>query len=255
PGRHNIANALAASSVALALEVPLATIAQALSAAEPVSGRLVRHRLANGAVLIDDSYNANPGSLHAAIDTLAAAPGERWLVLGDMRELGDDAIALHEEAGRRARRAGITRLYAVGALSAAAVEAYGDGARHFEDHRALVAALRAHLHAGVRVLVTGSRSSATDRVVDALLPAKGDTDAACAHPLAAAARRPVRAVRLPDVPRHPRRADRAVAVAVVGPGGDPQAGPVQGRPADPPGRAAVALFQGRHADHGRGADP
>ena len=178
PGRHNIANALAASSVALALEVPLATIAQALSAAEPVSGRLVRHRLANGAVLIDDSYNANPGSLNAAIDTLAAAPGERWLVLGDMRELGDDAIALHEEAGRRARRAGITRLYAVGALSAAAVEAYGDGARHFEDHRALVAALRADLHAGVRVLVKGSRGSAMDRVVDALLPAKGETDAA-----------------------------------------------------------------------------
>ena len=173
PGRHNIANALAAACIALALEVPLATIAAALADAEPVKGRLVRHRLANGAVLIDDSYNANPGSLNAAIDTLAAAAGEGWLVLGDMRELGEDAEALHAEAGRRARRAGVSRLYAIGALSAHAVEAFGDCARHFADHRALVDALRADLHAGVRVLVKGSRGSAMDRIVDALLPEEG----------------------------------------------------------------------------------
>src|SRR5690606_30532545 len=146
-------SALAASSIALALGVPLATIVAALSEAEPVKGRLVRHRLANGAVLIDDSYNANPGSLNAAIDTLAAAAGEGWLVLGDMRELGGDAGALHAEAGRRARRAGIARLYAIGALSAQAVEAFGEGARHFDNHAALVDALRLDLHAGVRVLV------------------------------------------------------------------------------------------------------
>src|SRR5690606_26386541 len=117
PGRHNVANALAAASIALALELPLATIAQGLSEVEPVKGRLVRHRLDNGATLIDDSYNANPGSLNAAIDTLAAASGENWLVLGDMRELGEDAVALHAEAGRRAQRAGIARLYALGPLS------------------------------------------------------------------------------------------------------------------------------------------
>jgi UDP-N-acetylmuramoyl-tripeptide--D-alanyl-D-alanine ligase len=178
PGRHNIANALAASAIALALDIPLATIAGALSAAEPVKGRLVRHRLANGAVLIDDSYNANPGSLNAAIDTLAATGSERWLVIGDMRELGEDAVALHAEAGRRARRAGIGRLYAVGPLSAAAVEAFGEGARHFDGHEALVDALRVDLHAGVRLLVKGSRGSAMDRVVAALLPEQGTPDAA-----------------------------------------------------------------------------
>jgi len=179
PGRHNIANALAAASIALALEVPLATIAQVLSEAEPVKGRLVRHRLANGATLIDDSYNANPGSLNAAIDTLAAASGENWLVLGDMRELGEDAVALHAEAGRRAQRAGVARLYALGPLSAAAVEAFGDGGRHFGSHDALVDALRVDLHSGVRLLVKGSRGSAMDRIVDALLPRDtGDHDAA-----------------------------------------------------------------------------
>src|SRR5690606_26629750 len=255
PGRHNIANALAASSIALALGVPLDTIAAALSEAEPVKGRLVRHRLANGAMLIDDSYNANPGSLNAAIDTLAAAAGESWLVLGDMRELGGEAGALHAEAGRRARRAGIARVYAIGPLSRAAAEAFGEGGRHFQNHGALVDALRVDLHAGVRVLVKGSRGSATDRVVDALLPETGGHDAAWTRALAAATRRPVRPVRLPDLPRHPRRADRAVPVAVVGPGGDPQARPVQGRPADPPGRPAVAFLQGRHPDHGRRADP
>ena len=128
--------------------MPLDTIAAALSEAEPVKGRLVRHRLANGAMLIDDSYNANPGSLNAAIDTLAAAAGESWLVLGDMRELGGDAEALHAEAGRRARRAGIARVYAIGPLSRAAAEAFGEGGRHFQNHGALVDALRVDLHAG-----------------------------------------------------------------------------------------------------------
>lgn len=178
-GRHNVANALAATSIALALDVPLAIVADALSSVQPVKGRLARHRLANGAILIDDSYNANPGSLNAAIDTLAAASGENWLVLGDMRELGEDAALLHAEAGRRAKQAGIARLYALGPLSAAATDAFGEGARHFENHGALVDALRADLHAAVRVLVKGSRGSAMDRIVDALLPKEeGEPDAA-----------------------------------------------------------------------------
>lgn len=178
-GRHNVRNALAAASIALALDVPLATIADGLSAMQPVAGRLVRHRLANGATLIDDSYNANPGSLNAAIDTLAAASGENWLVLGDMRELGDDAIALHAEAGRRAKAAGIARLFALGPLSAATVEAFGEGGAHFDTHEALADALRRQLHGSVRVLVKGSRGSAMDRIVSALLPPQeGETDAA-----------------------------------------------------------------------------
>lgn len=174
PGRHNVLNALAAASVALGAGASLQAIRDGLGAARPVAGRLVTHRLAGGATLIDDSYNANPGSLYAAIDTLVAGVGDNWLVVGDMRELGDDALALHAEAGRRAKSAGITRLFALGALSAAAAQAFGAGAQHFETHEALADALRADLHPGVRVLVKGSRGSAMDKVVQALLDGVGE---------------------------------------------------------------------------------
>lgn len=186
PGRHNVRNALAATAIALAAGVPLTTIVEALHTAEAVAGRLVRHTLAGGATLIDDSYNANPGSLLAAIDTLAAADGERWLVLGDMRELGADAAAMHAQAGARARAAGITRLYALGPLSAHAAEAFGDAGRHFASHVELATALAGDLaghpapDAGARptLLVKGSRGSAMDRTVAALLEAEGTHDAA-----------------------------------------------------------------------------
>jgi len=168
-GRHNVRNALAASSMALGAGVSLEAIRAGLGESRAVAGRLVHHRLGNGALLIDDSYNANPGSLDAAIDTLAAAGGEAWLVLGDMRELGADAEALHAAAGRRAKAAGIARLYALGPLSAATVQAFGAGARHFDSHEALAEALRGDLRANVRILVKGSRGSAMDRVVAALL--------------------------------------------------------------------------------------
>ena len=170
PGRHNVLNALAAAALALGVDASLDAIREGLAAARAVAGRLVTHRLPNGVVLIDDSYNANPGSLNAAVDTLAAAGGESWLVLGDMRELGADELALHAEAGRRAKAAGIARLYAFGPLSAAAVQAFGAGAEHFGSHAALAEALRAALKPDVRVLVKGSRGSAMDRIVSALLP-------------------------------------------------------------------------------------
>lgn len=176
PGRHNVRNALAAASLAIGAGVDLATIARGLNAARPVAGRLVTHRLANGATLIDDSYNANPASLAAAIDTLAAMPGASWIVLGDMRELGPEAASLHAQAGARARAAGIARLYTLGPLSAAAAEAFGAEARHFDTHEALVDALRADLGEDVRVLVKGSRGSAMDRIVTALLPVEGTKD-------------------------------------------------------------------------------
>ncbi|WP_299346417.1 UDP-N-acetylmuramoyl-tripeptide--D-alanyl-D-alanine ligase [uncultured Pseudoxanthomonas sp.] len=178
PGRHNVLNALAAAGIAMACGVSLAIIAEGLSAAQPVAGRQVARTLSNGAVVIDDSYNANPGSLVAAIDTLAAstqAGGEGWLVLGDMRELGDDAEALHADAGRRAKAAGLRRLYALGPLSAAAAAAFGEGAQAFQDHASLAAALRADLRTGVRCLVKGSRGSAMDRIVAALLSTGEDT--------------------------------------------------------------------------------
>ncbi|GAB3508782.1 UDP-N-acetylmuramoyl-tripeptide--D-alanyl-D-alanine ligase [Pseudoxanthomonas daejeonensis] len=190
PGRHNVCNALAAAAIALACEVPLADIAAGLADARPVPGRQVAHTLPGGALLIDDSYNANPGSLAAAIDALAASGDEAWLVLGDMRELGSEAESLHADAGTRAREAGIARLYALGPLSAAAARAFGDRGRHFNTHESLAAALQADLGArapvslagtaghALRVLVKGSRGSAMDRIVTALL-AQGDaTDAA-----------------------------------------------------------------------------
>lgn len=168
PGRHNIANALAATAVALALEVPLATIVAGLEQVSGVAGRLRREVVAGGWTLIDDSYNANPSSMAAAIDTLLLAGGERWLVLGDMAELGPDARALHAGIGERARERGVERLFAVGPLGAATVEAFGAGGEHFDDKPALIAALQAQLHAGVTCLVKGSRSAGMEQVVAAL---------------------------------------------------------------------------------------
>lgn len=168
-GRHNVRNALAAASIAVGAGVALEAIVAGLQAARPVEGRQLRHVLANGAVLVDDSYNANPGSLAAAIDTLAGSGAEAWLVLGDMRELGEDEIALHAHVGAQAKSAGIARLYALGTLSAHAADAFGEGARRFDSHDALSDALHVDLHQGVRVLVKGSRGSAMDRVVRALL--------------------------------------------------------------------------------------
>ncbi|MEI2431293.1 UDP-N-acetylmuramoyl-tripeptide--D-alanyl-D-alanine ligase [Lysobacter yananisis] len=181
-GRHNVRNALAAASLALGAGVSLQHIADGLNAAQPVDGRLITHRLPGGAVLIDDSYNANPGSTGAAIDTLAEMGGENWLVLGAMREIGDEEIAMHAEIGRRAKAAGLRRLYALGELPAAAAAAFGDGARTFASHDELAAALAAELAAGVRVLVKGSHSSAMDKIVTALLsahrPGEGTTHVA-----------------------------------------------------------------------------
>ena len=168
PGRHNVMNALAATACALALDVPLGTVKQGLETAPAVKGRLQRYAMPGGWTLIDDSYNANPGSSAAAIATLKSEPGDAWLVLGDMRELGKDALALHAQIGRLARDHGIGRLYAVGELSAAAAQAFGASARHFPNQLELIAALRADVHSGVRVLVKGSRGSAMERVVHAL---------------------------------------------------------------------------------------
>ena len=187
PGRHNVLNALAAATIGLAGGADMAQIVAGLAAAEPVQGRLVAHRWGAHATVVDDSYNANPGSVAAAIDTLAAGPAEGWLVLGDMRELGDDAAGMHAEVGRRARSAGLRRLFALGPLSASAADAFGEGGSIHADHASLAGALRealiAHAPTPVRVLVKGSRGSAMDRIVAALLSdaphsGKGDTDAA-----------------------------------------------------------------------------
>ena len=177
-GRHNVLNALAAAAAAIALDMPLTDIVAGLETASAVPGRLTRRAMVGGWTLIDDTYNANPGSVAAAIATLALAGGETWLVLGDMAELGTDAEALHAAVGAQARAAGIVRLFTVGRLSRAASAAFGDAGVHCDDQATLIAALRDALHAGVTCLVKGSRSSGMERVVAAL---GGDTAGGTAH--------------------------------------------------------------------------
>ena len=165
PGEHNALNALAATSIALALEVPVATIEKALHGFGGVAGRLQRKQALRGAMLIDDTYNANPASVHAALEVLAQAQGSRIFVLGDMGELGADAAQFHREVGIAARELGIEKLLALGTLSAEAVREFGTGARHFTDVDALNAALNEELDAQTTVLVKGSRFMKMERVV------------------------------------------------------------------------------------------
>ncbi|MEO6228018.1 MAG: UDP-N-acetylmuramoyl-tripeptide--D-alanyl-D-alanine ligase [Thermomonas sp.] len=183
PGRHNLRNALAAAGMALSVGATLQQVRDGLEEMQPVAGRQVTHRLHGGALLIDDSYNANPGSLDAAIESLASSGDESWLVLGDMRELGADEVTMHLQAGERAKAAGIVHLLAIGPLSAAAAKGFGHGARHFESHAALADVLVGGLGTGMRVLVKGSRGSAMDLIVKQLLQhdaanMKGAVDAA-----------------------------------------------------------------------------
>ena len=165
PGAHNARNALAATAAAIALNISLETIAVGLQKFSGVAGRLQRKPALNGAVLMDDTYNANPASVRAAIDVLAQSGGKRVLVLGDMGELGEQARKFHAEIGRDARNAGIERLYALGALSEAAVSEFGDGARHFERIEDLQGTLEKELDANTTVLVKGSRFMKMERVV------------------------------------------------------------------------------------------
>jgi UDP-N-acetylmuramoyl-tripeptide--D-alanyl-D-alanine ligase len=169
PGEHNLKNALAAASMALAFDIPLEQIRAGLAAIEPVPGRLNLRRAAGGWTVIDDTYNANPASLYAALKVLADQPGERWLVLGDMLELGEDSRKMHAEMGEAARHLGVRRLLGIGANTAAAVEAFGGGAELFEDAETLIEALQETLHPGVACLVKGSRSMAMGQVARAIL--------------------------------------------------------------------------------------
>ncbi len=167
-GRHNVRNALAATAAALAAGRPLSEIAAGLGRVRPVPGRLFPLAGRNGVRVIDDSYNAHPSSVQAAIDVLRELPGQRLLVLGDMGELGAEAPALHAQCGAAARAAGIDRLLTLGPLSAAAAAAFGPGAGAFDDRAALLDALAPSLQAGVTVLVKGSRSAGMEQVVQAI---------------------------------------------------------------------------------------
>ncbi|AGA91799.1 UDP-N-acetylmuramoyl-tripeptide--D-alanyl-D-alanine ligase [Thioflavicoccus mobilis 8321] len=167
-GQHNVRNALAAAALTLAAGAPPGAIAAGLARIAPVPGRLAPFSGLAGSRLIDDSYNANPDSVAAAIAVLTALSGRRHLALGDLGELGPEAARLHEEIGQVARAAGVECLHAVGELSAHAVATFGPGGLHYSDQGALIAALRGALGAGDVVLVKGSRAAGMERVVAAL---------------------------------------------------------------------------------------
>ena len=168
PGEHNLTNALAATAVCLALHVPLTDIKAGLEAVRPVAGRLSLKRSSAGWTVIDDTYNANPASLYAALQVLASQSGEPWLVIGDMKELGADSRKMHAELGDAARLLGVKRLFALGEASNATVVAFGDRAAHFSSREGLIEALRSQLKPGVACLVKGSRSMGMEHVVNAI---------------------------------------------------------------------------------------
>ncbi|HMM75403.1 MAG TPA: UDP-N-acetylmuramoyl-tripeptide--D-alanyl-D-alanine ligase [Gammaproteobacteria bacterium] len=172
-GEHNVKNALAAAAAAHAVGVSAADIARGLAQAARVAGRLVPKTSRGGMCVIDDSYNANPASLAAAIALLARQPRERWLVFGDMGELGAAAAAAHREIGELARRAGIDRLFGVGPQAKLAVEAFGAGACWYGEASAALAALTALDGAEATVLVKGSRYMQLDRIVEGLVQTGG----------------------------------------------------------------------------------
>ena len=177
PGEHNVANALATIAVGLACELSIAEIREGLEAARPVSGRLVTTVAPCGATVVDDCYNANPGSVRAAIDLLAGCGGRRTLVLGAMRELGPDSEILHREIGVYAREAGIDSLWGVGEELHPAVEAFGQGGRFFADREAALMALPGAFASADTVLVKGSRGAAMEVLLQALLqPGSGGGD-------------------------------------------------------------------------------
>jgi UDP-N-acetylmuramoyl-tripeptide--D-alanyl-D-alanine ligase len=168
-GRHNIQNALAAGAAAFAAGCTPAQILAGLNSVRPVKGRLEVKLSNDGGCVIDDSYNANPSSLQAGLAVLAQAPGERWLVLGNMAELGPSARDAHRAAGEDARQAGVTRLFALGNLASDAAHVFGSGAEVFLDCEALVDRLKGSVVDGVTVLIKGSRVNRLERVVESLV--------------------------------------------------------------------------------------
>jgi len=171
PGEHNVMNALAAAAAAFTLDVSYRNIVAGLSGFTGVKGRLQKKAALYGSTFIDDTYNANPDSVKAALAVLAQQPGRKILVLGDMGELGADAAAMHAQIGLAARAAGIERLLALGELSRETVSAFGAGAMHFERIQELLAELENELTPETTVLVKGSRFMQMERVVQSFMDA------------------------------------------------------------------------------------
>lgn len=165
PGEHNVYNALAAAASAVALGISKEEIASGLAQFSGVKGRLQKKLCQNNAMLIDDSYNANPESVRAALAVLAKSPGKKVLVLGDMGELGKNAVSLHEHIGEEARLLGIDRLLTLGELSEHSVMKFGEGAQHFKCIEDLLGAIEDLLAPNVTLLVKGSRFMQMERIV------------------------------------------------------------------------------------------
>jgi len=169
PGRHNARNALAAAAACLAAGIPLAAVVAGLEGFAGLKGRLQRRQGRAGAVVLDDTYNANPDSVRAGIDVLAATIGRKVLVLGDMGEIGEASGQYHDEIGGYAKSQGVDRLLAFGDASQQAVRNFGEGARHFCDIEKLIAAVNKQLGPETTVLVKGSRFMKMERVADAIV--------------------------------------------------------------------------------------
>jgi UDP-N-acetylmuramoyl-tripeptide--D-alanyl-D-alanine ligase len=167
-GMHNLRNALGAAAVAYAAGGTLSDIASGLAVMRAVGGRLNLLPAICGAFLLDDSYNANPSSLRAGIDALQGLPGDHWLVLGDMLELGAGGDELHAEMGAYARAAGVSRMFAVGPRASFAAESFGVGAEWFSSVDALIARVQNVLQPNVTVLIKGSRGNRLERVTAAI---------------------------------------------------------------------------------------
>jgi UDP-N-acetylmuramoyl-tripeptide--D-alanyl-D-alanine ligase len=167
-GRHNARNAVAAAAACLAAGIPLADVVAGLESFAGVKGRLQRRVGRQGAEILDDTYNANPDSVRAGIDVLAATIGRKILILGDMGEIGEASGQYHDEIGGYAKSQGIDRLFALGDASQQAVRNFGDGARHFCNIEKLLSAVDKELGPDTTVLVKGSRFMKMERVADAL---------------------------------------------------------------------------------------
>lgn len=168
-GKHNVLNTLAAAAAAQAIGIDLTAIRNGLENTLPAPGRLQLYTLTNGVKIIDDTYNANPFSLRAAVETLAAFAGKKILVLGDMKELGEEAKSLHHSAGEQIREAGIDYLFTFGELSSNTSRAFGEGAYHFSEQEKLVTALKPFLYNQTTILIKGSRSMRMEKVVAGLV--------------------------------------------------------------------------------------
>lgn len=173
PGKHTVLNILASAAATSAIGISIDDIIQGLGSFEGVPGRLCRHPGLKGACVIDDSYNANPGSVNAALDVLAGCKGQTVFVMGDMAELGENAADYHARVGAYAREKGISQLLAVGTFSELAANAFGKGAIWYPTKEALVEALKDQMASHTVVLIKGSRSSQMEVVTKAIVQ-RGD---------------------------------------------------------------------------------